>query len=320
MTAETTIDSPPPPSTAEVEALYRDLCNWDRWGANDERGTLNLLTPERRRRAAGLVRSGRAVSLAHDLPVVPSAETPSPAHHHMLASGDARDSNGIPGYEASRDYVGTDVHGMGVTHIDALCHMFVRGEMYGGRGADLVKSTGATANTIMVAADGLWGRGVYLDVPKALGVDHLPGNTAISIAHLEATEAALGVRVGEGDLLVVGGGRDARRAETGRLDPFRDGLAGLHPECLRWLHDRGVAVLGSDGISDPTPGLGIPEWPFPVHQVGIVAMGLHLIDNMALAELSGACADAGRWEFLLAIAPLRIAGGTGCPVNPVALL
>jgi kynurenine formamidase len=314
------IESPPPPSADAVESIYAATRNWGRWGDDDERGTLNLLTEERRAAAAGLVRRGRSVSLAHDLPVVPSVETPSPAHHHMLASGDARDSNGIPGYEASRDYVGTDVHGMGITHIDALCHMFVRGEMYGGRSADLVKSTGALANTIMVASDGLSGRGVYLDVPRALGVEHLPGNTAISVAHLEAAERELGVQVQEGDLLVVGAGRDARRRDAGTLDPFRDGLAGLHAECLPWLHDRGVAVLGSDGISDPTPGLGIPEWPFPVHQVGIVGMGLHLIDNMALEALTAACAEEGRWEFLLTVAPLRVVGGTGCPVNPVAVL
>ena len=129
----------------------------------------------------------------------------------------------------------------------------------------------------------------------------------------------MGVRVGEGDLLVVGTGRDARRRD-GRVDPFREGLAGLHAECLPWLRERGVAVLGSDGISDPTPGLGIPDWPFPIHQVGIVGLGLPLVDNMALGAVSEACADEGRWEFLLTIAPLRVVGGTGCPVNPVALL
>ncbi len=111
------------------------------------------------------------MSLAHDFPVKPSPETPSPAHHHMLASGDARDSNGIPGYEASRDYIGTEVHGMGITHLDALCHMFVRGEMYNGRPAGDVKSTGALSNTVMVTADGLAGRGVFLDIPRARGVD-----------------------------------------------------------------------------------------------------------------------------------------------------
>jgi len=81
-----------------------------------------------------------------------------------------------------------------------------------------------------------------------------------------------------------------------------------------------VAVLGSDGISDPMPFVGTPDWPFPVHQIGITAMGLHLIDNVALAALAGRCAAAGRWEFLFAMSPLRIVKGTGCPVNPVAVL
>ncbi|MCD9622950.1 cyclase family protein [Rhabdothermincola salaria] len=311
---------PPAPSAEQVEAYYEATSNWGRWGDDDQRGALNSLTDEHRAAGAALVRRGRSVSLAHDLPVTPSPETPSPAHHHMLASGDARDSNGIPGYEASRDYVGTDVHGMGVTHVDALCHMFIRGQMYNGRPAEQVKSTGSEANTIMALAEGLSGRGVFLDVPRAFGLPHLPGNTALGVAHLEAAEAALGVAVGEGDILVVGTGRDARKAETGRLDPFRDGLAGLHAECLPWLHDRGIAVLGSDGISDPTPGLGIPDWPFPIHQVGIVGMGLHLIDNLALGPLGDVCAEEGRWEFFFTLAPLRVVGGTGCPVNPVAVL
>jgi kynurenine formamidase len=81
-----------------------------------------------------------------------------------------------------------------------------------------------------------------------------------------------------------------------------------------------VAVLGSDGISDPMPFVGTPQWPFPIHQIGITAMGLPLIDNMALARLGERCADAGRWAFLFAMAPLRISRGTGCPVNPVAVL
>lgn len=309
------------PTPERLEELYERCSNWGRWGDDDELGALNLLTPERRAAAATAVRSGRIVSLAHDVPTMPSAENPFPAHHHMLASGDALDSNGIPGYEATRDYVGTDVHGLGITHIDALCHMFVRGRTYNGRTAETVPSTGATANTIMAVADGIVGRGVLLDVPRALGVEHLPGNTAISPDQLAAAEAAAGVVVGEGDLLVVSAGRDRRRAaQRGRFDPIGDGMAGLSAECLPWLHERGVALLGSDGISDPMPGLGIHEWPFPIHQIGITRIGLMLIDNLRLDDLSTACAEEGRWEFLLAVAPLRVPGGTGCPVNPVAVL
>ena len=319
MTAAPHVDDTPMP--AQLDALYGALSNWGRWGDDDELGALNFLTPERRAAAGALVRSGVTVSLAHDFPVTPSPETPSPAHHHMLASGDARDSNGIPGYEASRDYIGTEVHGMGITHLDALCHMFVRGQMYNGRSADEVKSTGALSNTVMTTADGLVGRGVFLDIPRARGVDHLEGNAAITVADLEAAESAQGSPVRSGDLLIVGGGRDAwKAAQQGRLDPFRDGMAGLHPQCLPWLHEREVALLMGDGISDMTPGLGVADWPFPVHQIGIVGMGLHLVDNVDLSRLVPECAAQGRWEFLCVVAPLRIPGGTGCPVNPVAIL
>jgi kynurenine formamidase len=238
----------------------------------------------------------------------------------MLASGDARDSNGIPGYEASRDYIGTEVHGLGITHLDALCHMFVRGEMYNGRPADEVRSTGALSNTVMSTVDRLVGRGVFLDIPRARGVEFLDGNTAITVADLERAESTQGSPVRSGDLLIVGGGRDARRsAQGGRLDPFRDGLAGLHPQCLPWLHEREVALLMGDGISDMTPGLGVAEWPFPVHQIGITGMGLHLVDNVNLERLAPVCVAQERWEFLCVVAPLRVPGGTGCPVNPLAV-
>jgi kynurenine formamidase len=304
------------PPKAELDELYERLKNWGRWGAGDQRGTLHHLTDDRRRAAAALVRSGRSISLAHNLGTEPSPENPHPAHHHMLASGDARDSNGIPGYEAARDYVGLDVHGLFTTHVDALSHMFVRGEMYGGRPAAEVRSDGARSNTIMSMADGVVGRGVLLDAPRATGRAFYDHGELITVADLEAAEAAQGIRVESGDVLLVMWGRTARRQARGSFD----GFSGLHARCLPWLHEREVAVLGSDGISDPMPFAGTPDWPFPVHQIGITAMGLHLIDNMALTDLAAACADAGRWEFLFTMAPLRIERGTGCPVNPVAVL
>ena len=309
------------PTTEQLDVLYEQLKNWERWGEGDQRGALNHQTDGHRATAAATVVEGRAVSLAHDLPLQPSAETPFPAHHHMLASGDARDGTGIPGYEACGDYVGTQVHGLGITHVDALSHMFVRGQMYGGRPPTDVRSDGARTNSIMALADGLVGRGVLLDVPRARGIEFLDGDDAVTVADLDAAEADHGLTVGPGDFLLVSTGRDARRtAAGGRLDPISGGLAGLHPECLSWIHERGVSVLGSDGISDRMPFRSIPGWPFPVHQIGIVAIGLHLVDNMHLAPLAMACAEVGRWAFLLTLTPLRIPGGTGCPVNPVAVL
>src|SRR3954453_18177851 len=190
MTTET--DAPDLPSTAELEQIYDSVKNWDRWGRDDERGALNHLTDAHLAAAAGLVRTGQSVSMAHDLTTRPTPETPSPAHHHMLSSGDALGSSVVPDYEATQDYLGTAVHGLGLTHIDALCHMFVRGQMYGGRPASMVRSTGAEANTIMSARDGVIGRGVLLDIPFARGVDHLDPADSITVADLEAAEDRAG--------------------------------------------------------------------------------------------------------------------------------
>jgi kynurenine formamidase len=304
------------PTTADLDGLYETLKTWGRWGGDDERGALNNLTPARRRAAAATVHDGLSVSLARDLLTEPSPENAHPVRHHMLAAGDARDANGIPGYEAARDYVGLDIHGLTTTHVDALSHMFVRGEMYGGRPASDVRSDGARSNTVMSMADGVVGRGVLLDVPRALGTAFLDHGELVTVADIEAAEAAGDVRVGPGDIVLVAWGRDARREAKGSFD----GMSGLHPECLPWLHERDVAMLGSDGISDPMPFLGIADWPFPVHQIGITAMGLHLVDNMALGALAELCSSSGRWSFLFTMAPLRIPRGTGCPVNPVAVL
>lgn len=308
------------PTEQELDALFEQLSTWGRWGADDQGGMLAYLTPERRARAATLVQTGATISLAHDLALAPNAEQPSPSLHHMLASGDALETSGIPGYEATRDFVGTDVHGLGTTHLDALCHMFVRGQMYNGGRPEEVTSVGATRNSVLTLADGIVGRGVLLDVPGALGRPYLDADHAITPDQLDAAERAHGVTVGSGDILLICTGRDARRTEArGQLNPFLKGLAGLHPDCLRWLAEREVAVLCGDGISDllpPRPG----HWSFPVHQIGIVGMGLHLIDNVRLDTLLEACREQHRYEFLFSAAPLRIPGGTGCPVNPVALL
>jgi kynurenine formamidase len=226
----------------------------------------------------------------------------------------------IPGYEASRDYVGTQVHGLGITHVDALCHMFVRGQMYNGRPASEVRSDGARSNTLMTFADGVVGRGVLLDMVAANGGAPLADAAVVTRAELEAAEHALGVEVGSGVILCVATGRDARRAAAGgALNPAH-GMAGVHPDCIPFFAEREIAVLGSDGISDPMPGLGITNWIFPVHQIGIAGLGLPLIDNLHLGRLGEQCAAAGRYEFLFTLGTLRVVGGTGCPANPIAVL
>ena len=305
-------------AAADLERLFEQVKNWGRWGPSDERGALNFVTDAKRAAAAALVREGRALSCARELPVLPSPENPNPAQHHMLRAGDAAAIPGV-GLEASMDYIGIAFHGMATSHIDALCHVFVGERMYNGFPAGDVKSTGAQRCSVMAARDGIVSRGVLLDVPRARGARWLRAGRAHPARRARDGGArARGAR---------GGGRRAARRDRPRraprgarpLGPERRRPRGLHPDCIPWLHERRIAVLGSDGVSDPLPGPGIPGWPIPVHQCCLVAMGVHLLDNLALGELAEGCAARRRYEFLFVVAPLRIDGGTGSPVNPIAV-
>lgn len=314
----------PPLSEQSIRAIFDSVSNWGRWGPDDELGALNYITPGRRREAAGLVRSGECVSLARDFPTIPGPDNPYPAQHHMEIAGDDACCLGVPGLEVAQDYIGISFHGFASSHIDALCHTFAEGRMFNGAPASQVLSTGARRNAIDAVRDGIVGRGVLLDMPRALGQRYIDPDTLIGIAELEAAEAACDVTVGSGDILLIRMGREPMERDeavaAGRAGgkPLR--LAGLHPSVLPWLHAREIAALGGDGPQDPvTDYLSNPVWPWPIHACGLVSMGLHLLDNLSLERVAETAARLGRWSFQLCIAPLRIVGGTGSPVNPIAV-
>ena len=306
------------PSPAGMAELFEAVKNWGRWGAADERGALNFITPDKTAAAARLIQEGVSVSCALEFPTRPAPDNPRPAQHMMVVAGDACTESGMPGMESAMDFIGVAFHGMAVSHIDALCHVFVNEVMYNGFPARDVKSTGATKNTIMAAKDGVVGRGVLLDIPRHKGVEWLERGERISPDDLEAAEDAQHVRASEGDILLISTGRDARRAAFGAWPPL-EGLAGLDARAVPWLHERRIAALGSDGVSDAIPNADTEGWPMPIHQCGIVAMGLHLLDNLRLDTLAAACAERNRWEFFFMLAPLRVKRGTGSPVNPLAV-
>jgi len=301
-----------------MRSVFESVKNWGRWGDDDEAGALNLITPAKRVEAAAAVVSGEAVSCSLPLAVQPAADNPHPALHMMVKGGDDCLIPGV-GFEMTSDFVGVAFHGMATSHIDALCHVFVDGQMYNGFAGTEVRSTGARRGSIMAASDGLVSRGVLLDIPRSVGQESLEKTHLVTLAELEAYVASQGVTVTAGDILLVSTGRDAKRAAEGAWNPF-EGLAGLHPECIPWLHDRDIAVLGADGVSDGLPGLGLDGWFMPVHQCALVAMGVHLLDNLRLDRLSAACAANERWEFQFTVAPLHVEGGTGSPVSPIAVL
>jgi kynurenine formamidase len=265
----------------DVARYHRELSNWGRWGERDQLGTLNLVTPDKRRAAAALVTSGRAVGCGRALDTLTAPDNDRPVLHHMI--GTASEGWGGDCYPMER----VTAHGARELGIQALRH-------------------------------GVVSRGILLDAPRLTGSRWLEPGDAILPENLEQLEQEAELRVEPGDVLLVRTGRWALRAERGAWEPH-DRLAGLHASCLPWLYERGVAALGSDGVSDLVPSQ-VEDVRLPIHSVAIVAMGLHLLDNLELESLAVACAEEQRWSFLLTLAPLVIEGGTASPLNPIAVL
>ena len=299
---------------SEFKELFQAVSNWGRWGEDDERGALNRLNADRVVAAAALIHTGRTMSLSLPLNTHAGIENPEPADHHMTKMADAN----AGGLQFVKDYIGIDYHNDSHTHLDAFCHVAFDGLLYNGVPCDSITAKGGAADTVAAAKDGLIGRGVLLDVPRLRAVPWLEPGENIFRDDLELAEHEQGVTVGDGDILLVRTGHPRRLAEVGAWDTA-NAKAGLHPSTATFLADRAVAVLGSDGNSDTAPsateGVG-----FPMHVLALTAMGVPLLDYLQLDELSAACASSGRWEFFFATAPLRIVGGTGSPLNPIAVL
>ena len=201
------------PTSDDLARMALELRNWGRWGEEDERGALNLITDAKRAQAAALVQEGVSVSCARPLPVMPSMENPTPVQHHMISGGDA--STADDRFGIARDYFAIAPHGMATTHLDALCHIFYEGKMYNGFDKSEVRTDGAKKNSIMAGADGIVSRGVLLEIPPVRDAQWLEPMQNITIAELEAAESAAG-RAGGGRGHPAGGHRDAIRARNRR--------------------------------------------------------------------------------------------------------
>jgi kynurenine formamidase len=307
------------PSQDQLLDWMQSLSNWGRWGDDDQRGTLNFVTPATTARALALAREGATVSCARQVGYEGAPDTPLAPHHFMLASGEGYRPGEGPDRQVARDYVGMVFHGHTITHLDSLAHFFWDGRMYNGVPSRRVTtSEGATSHSVDAAHGGIVTRGVLVDAPLLRGVDLVERGDGVGIADVERAEAQCGVRVGEGDVLLLRTGQLGHRERSGPVDPNRSGSAGPLPELLPLVHERGVAVLGSDTGNDVTP-TGYERFTNPVHQIGIVALGLWILDNAWLDDLADACGVRQRWDFLLAILPLRLSNATGSPVNPVAV-
>ncbi|TDW24205.1 cyclase family protein [Kribbella kalugense] len=320
------------PTEAEVLGYVESLSNWGRWGPEDQLGTLNLITPAVRRKAASLVRHGATVSLARELaPVAEPGDAFAPPQRYMLFTGEGlADEHRVRQHPAGREsdsarvhgaseYIGMVFHGFNVTHVDALSHVFWDRRMYNGKPPELVNSLfGASSHAVTAAGDGIVTRGVLLDVAAARGVEWLEPGTGVTPVDLELAESRQGVQVREGDAVLLRTGHGLSRARLGPQDPNVHGQPGWHPAALPWLHERGAALIGCDAGVDVLP-CDYPALSMPVHVIGIVTMGLWLVDNLDLEAAASTAERMRRWEFLFTLAPLRLTGGTGSPANPLAV-
>jgi kynurenine formamidase len=294
---------------ADFDAMMKSLSNWGRWGKQDQRGAVNLITPEKRKQAAALVREGVSISLAHDVIKTKAFNSP-PFEHKMLKTGQA------PGADGSGDRYSVEYHGFTQTHMDSLCHLFYNGQMYNGYSGKEVTDKGAQKLSVINFKNGIFTRGVLLDFPYVFGVKYLEGRRAIYPEDLDAFEKKTGVRIQSGDAILIDTGRWARYAAQGEWDAMK-GSAGLDTSCMPWLKKRDVAVVGSDLASDVMPS-GIEGVEMPVHMLSIIAMGAPILDNCDFEAVSAEARKRKRWTFLLTVEPLAVDGGTGSPINPIA--
>ena len=286
---------------ADVERLMEELSNWGRWGADDQLGAANLITPAKRLEASALVREGITVSLEHPLLTEEAPDVPFPFERRMLGVPDAAEE---PAFFASvSDNYTISYHGYSHSHLDSLCHIFYKGQMYNGVSQETVTEDGCSNASIIDLHGGV--------------VTRLEPGTPIYQEDLEAWEEMAGVTVRPGDAIFIRTGRWARRAALGPWNVSQH-AAGLHASTMPWVKSRDVAFLGSDVAADVVPSR-IEGVRLPVHQLTIVAMGVDLFDNQDLEALAETAAAQNRWEFMLVAAPLAVETGTGSPVNALAI-
>lgn len=306
------------PTPEEYAAYPQRFSNWGRWGEDDELGTLNHIDPEARRRAAASVREGRVVSLARPVDTEPGPHNPHPAHH-MASVGAA---TGLA------DYIGLFFHGFSQTHLDALSHIptpdgrFYNGRAIGTRLASISMPEGVACG-VQRMQEGIIGRGVLYDIPRLRGVDCVESGEPVHGWELEDAARARGFEPQPGDIVCLRSGRDEWQAR--HADEAGWGVrAGVHASVCEFLFDTDAAMLCWDMLDAPTEDQGLPNpidipTPVHVHCIMIPYMGMPLLDNADLRGLATACRELDRDDFLFSVAPLVIEGGTGSPVNPLAL-
>jgi kynurenine formamidase len=294
-----------PSNAEEFDKLFQQVKNWGRWGADDQLGAVNLITAAKRRQAIALARTGQTVSLVHNPLTDKADDNASPFEHTMN-----------PGF--TTDTYRVMYHGYSHSHLDALCHILYKDQTYNGYARAAVNTDkGCTKLGIDNLKQGIITRGVLIDIPRLKGVPYLEPGTAIYQEDVEAWEKMANVKIAPGDAILLRTGRWARRAAVGPWAVGRN-AAGFHASIIPFIKARGVSIVGSDAASEVTPTL-VAGVSLPVHTLLITALGINILDNHDLEALAETAAKLKRWEFMIAINPMPITGGTGSPLNTLAI-
>lgn len=311
--------TPAPVTIDQVNQWETTLSNWGRWGKDDERGSLNLATPQKALQAAKLVKDGVTVSLAHFADLEKAADNFNfgETKHEMYRNP----QTGKIGF--ALDIITFGIHDGTNSHLDALCHYALHKDgvavVFNGHPQDLDEK-GCKANAIDRMGPGIVSRGILVDIPLMKHVEYLEPGTPIYVSDLEAWEKFAKVKIGSGDVLLIRTGRWARRAKLGAWNTGRE-AAGLDASVMPWIHQRDIALLGGDAVNDVQPSRVVGQGEAasrPVHTLTIAVMGIPLVDNAYLEDVAREAAARKRWEFMTTVQFTRIPGGTATPFNALA--
>jgi kynurenine formamidase len=307
--------------TDGFHALARKVSNWGRWGADDERGTVNFITPEVVRRAAGCVRRGAVFSLGLQFdargPQIGSGGRVNPIHLMSATDGGLPGKADPDGFRYADDFITMPLQC--ATQWDSLAHVHYGGKLYNGFPASTITAAGAARNSIDKLGSGIVSRGVLLDIARLRRVERLAAGQVITPADLDAAERAAGVRVERGDVLLIRTGYLSVFRHDGDKQSYMTKEPGLGVACVEWLHAREVAAVACDTMGvEVMPGEN-PADVLPVHMLCIRDMGLTLGEMFDLDELAADCATDGVCEVLFTAPPLKVTGAVGSPLNPLAV-
>jgi kynurenine formamidase len=302
----------------EFHELARRVRNWGRWGDDDEIGTMNLVTDDVVRRAAGCIRTGKRFSLGLPLSAdgpqigaIPGRVNPL---HTMIAINAAFDDP--DGFRTSDDVIVTGLQA--ATHWDALAHVSYEGNLYNGFPASSITAETGAAKCGIDKIPHIASRGVLLDVARAKGVERLEGAYALTAEDLDAAEELARVKVEAGDVVLVRTGMMQLLFAGDKLG-YHVPNPGLSMKTVPWFREHDVAAVATDSMTYEVYPSERDDCVLPVHLLQLVDMGMTQGQNFVLEDLAADCADDGVYEFFLEASPERVVGGTGTPVNPIAI-